>query len=224
MYAYKKPKPLEDKQPKPLPAKEKNASVSAFGQQPQSAAQLKSGGEDTEALHGKLVQRIESQRNNTGLPDDLKNGIENLSGFSMGDVRVHYNSPKPAQLHAHAYTQGTEIHVAPGQEKHLPHEAWHVVQQMQGRVKPTLRMNGTNVNDDPSLEREATVLGAKANSFSGTAQLSAKTPLVQPCVQGVFVDDEWSTLTKSEQYKKMAQLRQYSSRQFNDPKKIQKKL
>jgi hypothetical protein len=25
----------------------------------------------------------------------------------------------------------------PGQEQHLPHEAWHVVQQKQGRVKPT---------------------------------------------------------------------------------------
>ncbi|HCC51392.1 MAG TPA: hypothetical protein DEQ30_04490, partial [Porphyromonadaceae bacterium] len=72
--------------------------------------------------------------NKTGLPDDLKTGIENLSGYSMDDVRVHYNSGKPAQLQALAYTQGTDIHVAPGQEKHLPHEAWHVVQQKQGRV------------------------------------------------------------------------------------------
>jgi len=50
---------------------------------------------------------------------------------------VHYNSDKPAQLQAHAYAQGTDIHLASGQEKHLPHEAWHVVQQKQGRVKPT---------------------------------------------------------------------------------------
>lgn len=35
------------------------------------------------------------------------------------------------------YSQGTDIHIGPGQEKHLPHEAWHVVQQKQGRVKPT---------------------------------------------------------------------------------------
>ncbi|HAP61901.1 MAG TPA: hypothetical protein DCR93_21180, partial [Cytophagales bacterium] len=34
---------------------------------------------------------------------------------------------------------GTDIHLAPGQQKHLPHEAWHVVQQKQGRVKPTLQ-------------------------------------------------------------------------------------
>ena len=71
-----------------------------------------------------LLQR---KANNTGLPDNLKSGIENLSGHSMDDVKVHYNSNKPAQLQAHAYAQGTDIHIASGQEKHLPHEAWHVV-------------------------------------------------------------------------------------------------
>jgi hypothetical protein len=101
--------------------------------------------------------------NNTGLPDELKAGIENLSGLAMDDVRVHYHSDKPAQLQAHAYTQGTEIHVAPGQEKHLAHEAWHVVQQKQGRVRATRQMKeGVAVNDDASLEREADVMGANA--------------------------------------------------------------
>ena len=60
--------------------------------------------------------------NNTGLPDNLKAGVESLSGYSMDDVRVHYNSDEPTQLQALAYTQGTDIHIAPGQEKHLPHE------------------------------------------------------------------------------------------------------
>ena len=101
--------------------------------------------------------------NKTGLPEVLKTGIENLSGYSMDDVRVHYNSDKPAQLQAHAYTQGTDIHVASGQEKHLPHEAWHVVQQKQGRVQPTMQMKGkVNVNDDVGMEREADVMGANA--------------------------------------------------------------
>jgi len=102
---------------------------------------------------------INSQLNKTGLPDTLKSGIENLSGYSMDDVRVHYNSPKPAQLQALAYTQGTDIHVAPGQEKHLPHEAWHVIQQMQGRVQPTMQLQGVNINDSEVLEREADVMG-----------------------------------------------------------------
>ena len=94
-------------------------------------------------------QAIQKKANNTGLPDALKSGIENLSGYAMDDVKVHYNSDKPAQLQAHAYAQGTDIHLAPGQEKHLPHEAWHVVQQKQGRVKPTMQMKGkVSVNDD----------------------------------------------------------------------------
>lgn len=100
------------------------------------------------------------------MPDNLKTGIEDLSGFSMDDVRVHYNSDKPATVQALAYTQGTDIHVAPGQEKHLPHEAWHVAQQMAGRVEPTTEVGGMPVNDNAALEHEADVMGAKANSYS----------------------------------------------------------
>ena len=112
--------------------------------------------------------------NNTGLPDNLKSGIENLSGMNMDHVRVHYNSDKPAQLQAHAYAQGNEIHVAPGQEQHLPHEAWHVVQQAQGRVKTTVQMKGNmQVNDDVGLEREADVMGANA-LFIGAPTLIAQ--------------------------------------------------
>ena len=81
----------------------------------------------------------------------------------MDDVKVHYNSAKPAQLNAHAYAQGTDIHIASGQEKHLPHEAWHVVQQKQGRVQPTTLMKAkVPINDDQGLEKEADVMGARA--------------------------------------------------------------
>jgi hypothetical protein len=109
------------------------------------------------------VQRAAAPANKTGLPDNVKSGVEQLSGVSLGDVKVHYNSPKPAQLQAHAYAQGTDIHVASGQEKHVPHEAWHVVQQKQGRVQATTQLKGTvPVNDDAGLEMEADVMGAKA--------------------------------------------------------------
>ena len=107
-------------------------------------------------------QAAASQPNLTGLPDRLKSNLEALSGLSMDAVRVHYNSSKPAQLHALAYAQGTDIHIGPGQERHLPHEAWHVVQQAQGRVRPTLQMAaGVAVNDDAGLEREADVMGGR---------------------------------------------------------------
>ena len=111
---------------------------------------------------GGLSKEVSKTSNQTGLPNDLKAGVENLSGYSLDDVRVHYNSPKPAQLQALAYTQGTEIHVAPGQEEHLPHEAWHVVQQMQGRVKPTMQMKEVRINEEEGLERESDVMGSKA--------------------------------------------------------------
>lgn len=128
-------------------------------------------------MRGETAQRKDdgaalSSPNRTGLPDTLKAGVESLSGLSMDHVRVHYNSDKPAALNAHAYAQGSDIHVAPGQEQHLPHEAWHVVQQAQGRVKPTMQMKGeTAVNDDPALESEADSLGAQA---LGVGQLLVK--------------------------------------------------
>lgn len=127
--------------------------------------------EEEEPRQGKFgmgppVQRMEADApkpNNTGMPDQLKAGIESLSGMSMDHVQVHYNSSQPAQLNALAYAQGSDIHVAPGQEQHLPHEAWHVVQQAQGRVQPTRQMKGAvAVNDDVGLETEADVMGAKA--------------------------------------------------------------
>lgn len=126
--------------------------------------------EDEEPLQGKFgtiqKQAKQAANNNTGMPNQLKSGIEGLSGVDVSDVKVHYNSSKPAQLNAHAYAQGSNIHIGPGQEKHLPHEAWHTVQQKQGRVQATTQMKeNVQVNDDPSLENEADVMGAKALNF-----------------------------------------------------------
>jgi len=133
---------------------------------------------------------IQKKENNTGLPDNLKSGVESLSGVSMNDVKVHPNSDQPAQMQAHAFAQGTDIHVAPGQEQHLPHEAWHVVQQKQGRVKPTTQLKGQiPVNDDKGLEHEADVMGAKAltveTSRQNTVQKqsSTETNVLQPVIQ-----------------------------------------
>src|SRR5258707_5734007 len=99
--------------------------------------------------------------NSTGLPTALQTGIETLSGLSMDDVHVHYQSAMPADLDALAYTQGTEIHVGPGQEQYLPHEAWHVVQQMQRRGGPPLPVPGATGNDDQGGEKKSQATGAK---------------------------------------------------------------
>jgi hypothetical protein len=173
--------------PYPKPRGPLAQNVVSGGSLPDTKPAVQMKTEEEEPLHGKgLIQKSEEEKplqgkgniqlagekksqtkpNNTGLPDNLKSGIENLSGYAMDDIQVHYNSDKPSQLQAHAFTQGTDIHIAPSQEKHLPHEAWHVVQQKQGRVQPTLQMQGVGVNDSEALEQEATKMGEQAKSGS----------------------------------------------------------
>ncbi|MBD5128343.1 MAG: DUF4157 domain-containing protein [Ruminococcaceae bacterium] len=109
----------------------------------------------------------------------MKKNFEYSSGFSFDDVRVHYNSEKPAQLHAHAYTQGSEVYIAPGQEKHLPHELGHVVQQKSDMVKPTGEIGGLPLNDDEDMEDNADTIAENAENAE---------ELEEPPVQGKFMD------------------------------------
>lgn len=124
-----------------------------------------------------MAAEAEAPSNNAKLPASLKAGIESISGISMDHVKVHYNSSLPARLNAHAYAQGSEIHLGPGQEQHLPHEAWHVVQQAQGRVRPTMQMkSGVPVNDDAGLEAEADAMRARALQHGAVQPFSTKRP------------------------------------------------
>ncbi len=148
-------------------------------------------------------QPIQKKENNTGLPNNLKTGVENLSGISLDDVKVHRNSDKPAQLQAHAYAQGTDIHLGAGQEKHLPHEAWHVVQQKQGRVKPTLQMKGgVLVNDEMGLEKEADMMGQKAQSVGMISEtgndISTAQRMEKELIQGKFAEGNLIQLSKAQ--------------------------
>ena len=141
-----------------------SACAEAFGP---CIAALAGTGEPTsqsaEASPRQAVQRKEKpQATQTGLPPSLQGAVESLSGLALGDVRVHHNSAKPAPLYAAAYTQGSEIHLGPGQERHLAHEAWHVVQQRQGRVQATKQLKGVSINDQAGLEAEADLMGSRA--------------------------------------------------------------
>ncbi len=129
------------------------------------------------------------------MPDHLKSGLENISRMDLSGVRVHYNSSKPKQFNALAYTQGQEIHVGSGQEKHLPHEGWHVVQQKQGRVKPTLHAKGVSINDNVALEHEADGIGAKA--LANAVQLQGAQE-EQELLQGKFKDQTIQRAKKDE--------------------------
>ncbi|MCL1123381.1 eCIS core domain-containing protein [Shewanella surugensis] len=141
------------------------------------------------------IQKADTNINtSTGLPDNLKIGMEGLSGISLDHVKVHYNSPKPAAVQAHAYAQGNDIHLSTGQEKHLPHELGHVVQQAQGRVKPTTTVGGLAVNDNVGLEKEADVMGAKAlqmqtkehNRWAVASSVTQKKSKEQQVIQAVL--------------------------------------
>ena len=173
-----------------------------------SSSQSESLQRKAELANG-AVQRVEPPRpNNTGMPDNLKAGIESLSGFSMDDVRVHYNSSKPATVQALAYTQGTDIHVAPGQEKHLPHEAWHVAQQMAGRVSPTTNINGMPVNDNATLEHEADVMGEKAVTqrkinYESNRQMYLKSNVVQRIMNACSKDGSIIQITSFSRLKEL---------------------
>ncbi len=114
-----------------------------------------------------------------GLPGALRAGLEQLSGVSLSGIRVHRDSPAPARLGALAFTRVPDIHLAPGQEEHLPHEGWHAVQQLKGGVKATTLAGGTPINDEPRLERDADTFGTRAVQLAhamptlGTQQLES---------------------------------------------------
>lgn len=127
--------------------------------------------EEDDLLQGKFEQPFQRKvENNTGIPDDVKQRMEDSFGTDFSSVRVHPDSAKAPEVGALAYTQGTDIHFAPGQFKPdtsagqqlLGHELTHVVQQAEGRVQPTTEIGGMPVNDNEGLEHEADILGAKA--------------------------------------------------------------
>ena len=95
------------------------------------------------------------QPNRTGIPDRIKQDFENRSGLSFDDVRVHYNSDKPAKFNAGAFAQGNEIHIAPGEDRSLPHELTHIIQQRYGLVSQTAEIGGVPVNLNSHLEQQA---------------------------------------------------------------------
>ena len=130
-------------------------------------------------MQQKVAQRTE---NKTGMPDEVKARMESAFNTDFSGVRVHPESSAAPAVGALAYTQGTDIHFAPGQfspnnsagQRLLGHELAHVQQQSQGRVTPTTEINGLPVNDSPALEEEADQMGEKVMSFSKTLQTQRK--------------------------------------------------
>lgn len=111
------------------------------------------------------------------LPLYLQHAMERPTGQSLSDVVVHHNAAEPGRLGALALATDSDIFLGPGQDDLLAHEAWHVVQQRQGRVAATHRMAGAAVNADPVLEIEAeTVAQAFDSGTSNPEQREAAAP------------------------------------------------
>ena len=147
-------------------------------------------------MASKLQQQMTQQNhvnkpNLTGIPTQMKLDFERRSGLSFDDVRVHYNSDKPAQLQALAYTQGTQVYVGPGQERHLKHELGHVVQQKLGMVSTNILYYGhTSVNINPQLEQQADEL-SKVSVDDPKRNISSPIGTHRPIIQ--FTLDDYFT-------------------------------
>jgi hypothetical protein len=104
------------------------------------------------------------------LPDEVRRRMERAFGADFSEVRIHAADQAATAVGARAFTQGTDIHFAPGEYdpgsplglELLGHELAHVVQQAQGRVNPTGERGGMPAADDSWLEHEADELGARA--------------------------------------------------------------
>jgi hypothetical protein len=115
-----------------------------------------------------LEQRMARNENGSPLPESLQRKMGAAFQADFSDVRIH-QGPDAASLSALAFTQGRDIHFAPGRynlsslegQKIIAHELAHVIQQRQGRVAVPQGWS-VPLNADPSLEAEADTLGAKA--------------------------------------------------------------
>lgn len=149
-------------------------------QRPASAQRSRQASRDALTLAGnRTISRIVQQDGNT-LPPGLRSRLEGMSGFALGDVRVHRGSSKPDRMDAFAFTQGSNIHLGPGQDEHLAHEAWHVVQQKQGRVGATGESAGQPLNHSQALEAEADEMGGRTHHAAPAARGAALATVAAP--------------------------------------------
>ena len=184
MYAPLQKKPLNHK--KPVCQRRTNNTYGHFSLADQFDNFSLSGyaPAETSRTHPLDIQRGVSKSNETGIPSQIKESFELKSGFSFDDVQVHYNSDKPSQLQALAYTQGNQVYIKPGQTRYLEHELGHVVQQKRGIVSPTREMMGLSINDDAALEKSAEDFGHTgqlAENGGFPAQVENTEPAVIQC-------------------------------------------
>ena len=116
------------------------------------------------------------------LPEEVRARMERAFGADFSAVRIH-EGPQAEAMGALAYTQGDDIHFAPGRydpvgpagQELLGHELAHVVQQREGRVAQPQGKDAP-VNADAALEAEADALGARAARGEAAADPASAPP------------------------------------------------
>lgn len=114
-------------------------------------------------------QQKQSIRPNVGSWEHSLEIFSQEMGEDFSNIKFQTESSQAKQLNALAYTQGEEIHFAPGQFKPntekgialIGHELTHVKQQRRQNVQANTQIGGKGVNTDKGLEAEADTMGAK---------------------------------------------------------------
>lgn len=128
------------------------------------------------------IQKKDDDENEIGKPNDggqqsdSKNSdndvfsqMESAMNADFSNVKIHSGSHNAVNVGAQAFTQGNDIHFAPGKfdtnspagKELLAHELVHVKQQGEGRVQANNKIDGIPLNDDKKLEDEADEIASK---------------------------------------------------------------
>jgi hypothetical protein len=114
--------------------------------------------------------------------------MENSFGQDFSDVTIHKDSSSAQNINAKAYTQGNDIHFAPGEynpsskegQELLGHELTHVVQQGQGKVGAgEVHGKGMVINQDIRLEKEADEMGRLASEGQSIGMINGNSNNIQ---------------------------------------------
>lgn len=132
------------------------------------------------------------------LPEEVQGHMESSFGTSFADVNIHTDSQEATNVNALAFTQGNNIHFAPGQFKPntsagkelIGHELTHVVQQRAGKVQPTTSVNGKAVNDDTGLEAEADQMGRQVAQAKAAPSTNPVAPFQLQNPQGGVIQNK----------------------------------
>ncbi len=144
--------------------------------------QRKEGPESKNRSKGESKDSQATQAGADSFPWDVLGPMNHAFDVDFSTVDVFKNDPSAQDMGALAYTQGNEVHFAPGQydpssqkgKELIGHELTHVVQQREGKVQPTQKGNGIAINDNPDLEAEADQLGQQAAQGKMTNKVQGK--------------------------------------------------